>query len=220
MRSYYSTVHLWAARYFAERVAQLESNPVKRGYSIEHRAYVIGSVVEAWSFLEAAVNELFKDCVDGHGSYISVLPAQSVANLADAWNGWHSGGRTIVGTLEKYQAALRACSKSELDKGRVPYQDADLLTRLRNALVHFTPESRTADDPHHLGDALRSKFVPNALMQGMGNPYFPDHCLGAGCASWAVLVAQTFGDQFFSAIGIKPNHQLSGFIEGYQSESA
>ena len=36
------------------------------GGVIGHRAFVIGAVVEAAAFLEAAISELFKDCVDSH----------------------------------------------------------------------------------------------------------------------------------------------------------
>ena len=53
--------------------------------------------------------------------------------------------------LEKYQMAIFLAGKEPLPEGREPYQPADLLIALRNALVHFRPEwSRLFDLPSGL----------------------------------------------------------------------
>ena len=54
---------------------------------------------------------------------------------------------------------------------------------------------------------LRKQFPDNVLMNGSGNPYYPDKCLGAGCATWAVASATAFADLVFESLNIRPNYQ-------------
>jgi hypothetical protein len=213
LRSYFSTYHLWGSRHFAERAQSIEdAHSGGSKFNVEHRALVIGAVVEVGAFLECAINEIFKDCVDFHDGYIKTLPRTSVHALRDKWTEWHANGRTTLPTLDKYEAAIACCGVASFDRGATPYQEAALLLRLRNALIHYTPESLAEDDPHRLGDALKSRFNENALMASSGNPYVPDKCLGAGCARWAFTSARAFADAFFARIGMTPNYQSSGFL--------
>jgi hypothetical protein len=64
-----------------------------------------------------------------------------------------------------------------------------------------------ADEPHKMEERLRGKFVDNRLMEGSGNPWWPDHCLGHGCAEWAARSALVLADQICGDLGIKPNYQ-------------
>jgi hypothetical protein len=48
---------------------------------------------------------------------------------------------------------------------------------------------------------LRAKFAHNALA-GEGEPEFPDRLLGAGCAAWAVRVAERFSNEFCQRMAI------------------
>jgi hypothetical protein len=56
-------------------------------------------------------------------------------------------------------------------------------------------------------ERIRGKFVDNRLMEGSGNPWWPDHCLGHGCAEWAARSALVLADQICGDLGIKPNYQ-------------
>lgn len=181
LRSYFSTYHLWASRNCSARAQAIETLHVGRSkFDVEHRAFAIGAVVEAAAFLECAINEIFKDCVDFHQGYIKTLPRANVDALRNKWDEWHTNGRATMPTLDKYSSALSCCGAPPFGRGAKPYQEAALLVRLRNALIHYTPESLSEDDPHQLGDALKSRFKENKLMAGSGNSYFPDKCLGAG----------------------------------------
>ena len=179
-------------------------------FDIEHRALVLAAVVEAGAFLEAVANELFVDCADDHASYTRPLPAQAVAALRDRWRQWHTNGRSTVPTLEKFEAALECCAATPFDKSCAPHQDATSVIHLRNAVVHFTPEWVAADQRHKF-ECLKSRFAPNALMQGSGDAYFPNKCLGAGCAAWAATTVHTFADDFYARLSITPNYQSSLF---------
>jgi hypothetical protein len=74
MRAYYSAYHLWAARHFAALARGIEAAGAARSrFDVRHRAYVTNSILSAVAFLEAAINELYKDVADGHESYVAGL---------------------------------------------------------------------------------------------------------------------------------------------------
>ena len=90
-----------------------------------------------------------------------------------------------------------------------PDEDVTYLVKLRNWLVHYTPRTVSAEDPHTL-DHIRGRFADNALMAGGGNAWFPDHALGAGCAGWAVPSVRAFVDEFLAVIGCRANCRITG----------
>jgi hypothetical protein len=78
MRVYFSTYHLWAAEHFAKSAATLEAAPGRiPRFDIEHRAYVTNAILSSVAFLEAAINELYRDVVDEHDSYVSPITSES-----------------------------------------------------------------------------------------------------------------------------------------------
>ncbi len=208
MRVYYSSYHLWAARHFTRLAHEIEDAHTGRSiFNITHRSYVTATVLCAVGFLEAAINELFNDAKDMRTSYIEPLGADRTAKLADRWK--KSARRSM---LKKYAIALKCIGEPAFSESDQFYRDVSLLVRLRNALTHFCPETQYQDTLNELAADLKKRgFPPNRLMQGAGNSYFPDHCLGAGCAGWAVAAAQTFADTFFSRIGVPANYQRTDF---------
>jgi len=212
MRAYYSSYHLWAARHFTRLAREIEDRhegqPV---FDIAHRGYVTGSILSAVAFLEAAVNEVFQDAADGHSSYIAPLGDELIAMLASLLSGDKVRSVSFWPTLEKYQVILLFSRKPVFDKGLAPYQDALLVTMLRNALTHFSPQTLTTHTRDEMAQSLQGKFDPNHLMVGSGNPFFPDHCLGSGCAEWAVGAVHKYSDEFFERIGLQPNYQRVDF---------
>jgi hypothetical protein len=80
-------------------------------------------------------------------------------------------------------------------------------------VTHARPKTRSSGDKDKLEEALSNRFPPNRHMARMANPYFPDQCLGAGCASWAASTAETFADAFFERLAIQPNYQRRADFE-------
>jgi len=160
------------------------------------------------AFLDAAVNELFQDAADAHDSYISSLAHPAREALAAFWE---IAEERRLATLDKCQMALVLAGHARMNKGEQPFQDAALVVRIRNELVHYRPQSLKADEPEDLAKKLRSKFALNRLMDGTGNPFLPDKCLGSGCALWAVRATVAFADGFFRILGIQPNYQQVTF---------
>ncbi len=161
--------------------------------------------MHAVASLEALVNEILTDAAEGKATAVQGL---SPAQLGDIRKLVALPQTDRLSILEKYDAIHISLTESPLDKGKEPYQSLRLLIKLRNALVHFFPESvpsdstREADEIHELEKSLRGRFPDNPRVSP-GNPWYPDKCLGAGCAQWAVDTSRTFADAFCSSLGIQ-----------------
>lgn len=205
MRAYLSSHHLFAASHFAQLAStrEAEENMV-HSFDVRHRAYVMGAVLESVAFLESLINELLQDAADDHPGYLGSLDQGIRKGLGAFWEETDDGN---VKCLVKYQATLALSHKELFDRGAAPYQEAALLTKLRNLLVHFRPETVGTANVQKLQTQIQSKFQPNLLLQGAGNPFFPDKCLGAGCANWAVRTVRQFADSFCERMGLTVNYQ-------------
>ncbi len=212
-RVYYSSYHLWAAKHLCELAKAAEEAVGDRPrFDIEHRAYVTNSIFSAVAFLEAAINELYQDAADDHESYIYALDPDSKRLMSDFWQFTEGQNRTFLGMIQKYQLALTFLRKPLFEKGQSPYQDASLVVKVRNELVHYRPELLGGEAEHKLARQLRDKFRINKLMAESGNPWFPDKCLGYGCAQWAVESITTFADEFFARISVTPHYQRADLL--------
>ena len=218
LRSYLSTHHRWAGRYFAERAQDLErriladpssGNPLAQ-FDLKHRSVVIASVFASVAFVEAAVNEILQDAIDEHMSYLHPIPAESRSLLTDFWRSTQEKNFSIV---DKLQLMLTLCRKPQLSAGAAPLQDAKKAIELRNALMHFKPETLGGGQQHKFAKSLRSRFTENPLMASSGNPYFPDKCLGSPCCFWVADTCDALAVEFFSRLGIQANYRAASFCE-------
>jgi hypothetical protein len=192
----FSRQHLKAAELFAGLAARIEArdelSEVERS---EHRAYVTGAIVFAAAFLEASINELFLESIDKSPNSLGSLTDQQAALLAELWE--HVEQQPVLG---KYQVTLAACGKAAFEKGKDPYQGADGLLKIRNALIHYKPEWDNELEEHRkLKSRLDGRFTLNRHGAGL---WFPHQCLGAGCAAWAADQAGKFMTEFCQRLGI------------------
>jgi hypothetical protein len=180
-----------------------------RDSDIEHHALVLTAILTAANFLEAMINELYQDAHDGHGitgdGYIAPLSEETRLTLAQLWVGTAEGSK--LNPLEKYQLLLVSAGHEALGRGTRPYQDAVLVVRLRNTIAHYQPRDVGAAETSPLEDRLRGRFAENRLMAGSGNPWWPSHALGHGCAMWACQSALAFADAVVDAVGVTPNYR-------------
>lgn len=214
-RTYFSINHIYSAALFTRLSYNIEKNyggQFSSKLNSEHRSYVTGAIFSAVAFLEATINEFYMDISDESltkdGSKIKQqLEQKDIKMISNLWK------RKIfdrqVPILDKYQIALILLGKPTFDQGSNPFQDSHYLTRLRNALIHYVPEWITnfSDinevDPHKFEGMLKGKFNLNPLT-GAGNPFYPDKCLGHGCAEWAVKSSIKFVDEFFEKLSATP----------------
>lgn len=228
-RVYLSTGHLKNAAHFARLTGEIEQHTkFTWGTFKPHEAYAMGAVLSSVAFLEAAVNELYADAADdshpseivrsiGEG-YAMEMPKDVRGLLAGLWGTerFRMGART----LEKYEIALRIAGAAGFDRGTQPYQDVALLIKLRNALIHFEPQSHHEgeDEPTRFEEKLSGKFSLNPLAAPPINPlgkdplqpFLPHKCLGYGCAMWALQSSVAFTEEFFSRMGLEAFH--SGWL--------
>jgi len=154
---------------------------------------------------------LYQDVADAHESYVASLEGDSKRIMSEFWHFTEKRNRSAFSLLDKYQIALAFLRKQQFEPGQHLYQDAALLVRLRNELVHYKPKSLGGDAEHTLARQLAGKFNDNALMSGSGNPWFPDKCLGHGCAEWSIRSAAAFANEFFGQIRVQANYQRVQF---------
>jgi hypothetical protein len=167
-RDYYSTHLLFAAHFSAwqakDREAHLADDEPR--FDPRHRAFVITALVSASVFLEAAINEVLQDAADDHITpKIANVSAETRGLWSAYWLGLDSGRRGEV--LEKYQAALELAGCEKFDEGAEPFQSARLLSRTRNLILHFKPETRWSDAaPNNLVGGLASRVPRNPQIAG------------------------------------------------------
>lgn len=214
LRPYFSIQHLFSAVHLANLSKEVEREYVGRctdDMFLVHRTYVSNGIFSAVAFLEATINEVFSDADTNIRGVVRDLNPDAVQMLASLWR---QGIPRTAGypVIKKYQIALLLSGKQELNSGLTPYQDVDLLIKLRNSLIHYEPdwESTGADGTFlqgkNISKKISGKFALNPLTGGK-NPLFPDKCLGAGCAKWAVKVSIQFADEFFWNMGLIPTYE-------------
>jgi hypothetical protein len=126
--------------------------------------------------------------------------------MNEFWRDTKNGER-YMSVLGKYQMALLFANNRKLDSGANPYQDAQALIDIRNALVHFRPAWSTHGEEEKLEKKASVRFAPNALMAGTGNPWFPEKCLGAGCAEWACTTTRRLADEWTNRLSLPRSYE-------------
>jgi hypothetical protein len=194
----FSVQHLEAARYFSRRAVEVESRSnVGEIDKSEHRAYVTGALVFSTAFLESSINEFYLDAVLRDVSYLSGLEC----HLNYLTERWPHIERSSV--LDKYDDALRICAAEKFEKAARTHQDAAALIKLRNALMHYKPESEDNLDVHDdLRVRLKDRFKPNPLV-AHDSLWFPHLCLGSECGQWGVRTAEEFMTEFCRKLKVR-----------------
>lgn len=209
-----SHYHLYSAFFFtqhAESIEETASQMANSSVVYRYRAFIMGAVFSSVAFLEAKLTELRSDAEDGGGvSATGLTPAQrkAIAAALDALP-------PSVRTLDRYQAVLDATGKIPFKADQPPYRSALLVIKLRNYLVHFPGEWLALPDeesaPLRQSDLplierqLKGQF-PSTKFAWSAQPFFPDHCLSAGCARWATESSLSFAQEFSTRAGIVMKH--------------
>lgn len=198
VRSSLTAQYLMAAAMQARAAAEVESRPVTsvtEDDRVAHRGFVVGAIMQATAALEC---EIWEVMVYGPGHHlgsngIDCEARDFLAPAAEVIDG--------EGVLERYGLVLHLLKKDGLDPGALPWQDASLVVRLRNELVHYKSRWSKELERSKLLRALQDKGHPKPpFIQGSAN-FFPYECLSAGCASWGVQSCVAFLDAFYANLG-------------------
>jgi hypothetical protein len=191
--------HLLAAGYFvalAKRVESRGSGAVGEEGMTRHRACVTGAIVSSVAFLESSINELYLE-FERAGDDGSSTPTRAHTQLGILWPSGEGAPLTL-----RYQVALQSVDAERFNERRSTFKNVERLLELRDALVHHQPQRHDERQRHqNLQRRLRTCFAPNTLL-GPRARWFPDLCLGAGCANWALRSALAFSDEFSGRMGI------------------
>lgn len=198
--------HIISAHNFAVSAAAIEDQDLGEVPSEEkwrYRAYVTAAVLSAAGFLEASINELYLELQKVTHSEDSHL-RHELALLVSAWP-------QIVASpvLQKYQIALSVTDADPYNEEVSPFADAESLVRLHAALLSYSPDwDDNRGRRQILEERLKEAFSPSPLVSA-SRPWFPDRCLSAGCASWAVKTVQLFANDFYERMAL-PGRPLVG----------
>ena len=191
--------HLHAAGYFvalARRIEARGSAGVSPEGMTRHRACVTGAIASSIAFLEASINELYLE-FQSTGDNGSSLHIRAHRQLQRLWPSAENVPLTV-----RYQVTLQAVDAERFNERRSTYKNIERLLELRDALVHHQPERHDERQRYqHLQRRLRTCFTPNTLLPPRAR-WFPDLCLGAGCANWALRSAEAFSNEFCGRMGI------------------
>ncbi len=197
--------HLFAADDFAKRAHALEHRQPGHLTDDEicrHGAQVAGAVFAAAAFLEASIADLYLELKKLSESHANIR--RELAMLPRVWP--EIAGAPV---LHKYQLALSVADADQYNENRSPFVDADTLIHLRDALLHYSPNW---DDARGRGQSLEERLgekFPENPFAASGAPWFPDRCMSAGCATWALRAAQFFSDDFCHRMAIPARAQVS-----------
>ena len=201
--------HIISANHFAKSAEVIEAHggDVPQSEKWQYRAFVSGAVLSSVAYLSASINELYLDVrkVSQEGQ---PQVRRELDLLLDAWP-----RISKVQVLQRYQLALAVADADQYNPARMPYCDAENLVRLRDALLSYDPDWDDERGKHHsLEERLREKFPPSPLVSSR-RPWFPDQCLGSGCALWAVETVQVFTNDFYRRMSL-PGRPLVGGEDG------
>jgi hypothetical protein len=187
-----STQYLAAAQQFAQSARVFEDRH-GAGYTheerVRYRADVTGAIIAAAAYLEAWIDELYVD-LWRMTQNDQRHPRRELTSLHRVWS-----NATDAEVLQRYQQALAVADGDRYQANREPYASADAVIRLREYLVEYTPKSVLKDEEGEMEKRLQALFSASSIAEADA-PWFPDRCMGAGCAEWAVKVVQDFTDDF------------------------
>jgi hypothetical protein len=199
-----------------------DADSVPAGARLRHEAFILNSVLSVVSFLESTINELYADVADEAYFFADEGQEALFRKIAEGWRNEKNFDRAPL--LSRYQKILTIAGKPPFDEADQAFANVRDLIEIRNYLMHYKREWVVvgSSDKRKTGEettgakferSLRKKFATNPLAH-KNLPFFPDQCLGHGCAEWAVVNSLIFTDEFFRRL------DLPAPYEGVRGEMA
>lgn len=231
-----SSYHLQAAITASREAQRLEDEyasysgepPTESGANvvIKHRSQVISSIISCTCFLESQINECYDSILIQNQenpsptsysleeSSIEEQDIKYITNMNDVIEGKIQRNTPF---MKKYQLILSMSNSDTYDSGQNPWQDVNIIRKMRNYFVHYKPEeyshSLTEEEEitHKIGSAVQGKFEENPLVDD-NIPFFPFRALSHDCTKWAITSAIEFSDEFYSRIDMQPRYRKNDAI--------
>ncbi|WP_321506095.1 hypothetical protein [uncultured Methanoregula sp.] len=177
---------------------------------LRHEAFSLNSILSSVAFLESTINELYADAADDAYFFADAENEALLRAISDGWRNEKNFDRAPL--LNKYQNILEIVQMPPFEDGDQAFANVRQLIEIRNHLMHYkrewvvihenkSPGSREGTTSEKFAKILRRKFAVNPFAAG-NLPFFPDQCLGHGCAEWAIVNSVIFTDAFFRRLGL------------------
>jgi hypothetical protein len=184
----------------AREAFAIEAKPTE-GISEEdrtrHRGYVVGAIMQSVAALEAEIWEVMR-YGPGHHLGSNGIDAVAreflnpVADLVDRQD-----------AVSRYATVLHLLHKDAIDAGAAVSENASLVVKLRNEIVHYKSKWGTELERAKLFGTIQAKSHRRPPFQpATGMNFFPHHCLSAECAAWAVESCAGYITLFYNNLGI------------------
>ena len=202
-RANFTPYHLLAAKNAAHTASEIENtyksiDPPQKELDL-YLSQVSTAIICSVAALESNVNEYLID----HEKYINKVPAISDPSLLKKYtfnkNELSSQLLQSTNIIFKYDLIWFITKNDLLPENKVK-RSIRYLTRLRNALTHFTPEWGDSLLKHvKLDKNVQNRFTSSPFYPP-GSLFFPYRCLSASCAIWSCKVSNEFIELFKSII--------------------
>ena len=213
-RDCFSVRYILSAALLCRLGYQLEKPPREPGPSQEvllrHEAFILNSVLSTVAFLESTVNELYADAADD-----AYFPADEktevlLRTIGEKWRNGKNFDRAPM--ISRYQKILAIAGQPPFSEDEPAFSNVRNLIGIRNHLMHYKREwvaVRKTGAPGQGEETMSEKFAKDLGTKFAANPFaagnlpfFPDQCLGHGCAEWAIVNSIIFTDEFFRRLGL------------------
>lgn len=202
-----------------ERIEAAQSEKPPEPVRMEYAAKSAGCIISSAAFLEAVANTIIFDIEQGTPAKkrYEFDVARVRANIRSEYASiYDTKDRSFVyeQVPKKYDKILEYTGSSTLSKGQNPYQNASVVTKLRNQAIHAKPEyvaiqAEIGDTPTYgeyqsLRGALKGKARKNPHSNAPLFEFFSH-----GYAEWAARSVLQFIDEFYSRLGVAPIYEPS-----------
>jgi len=214
---------------YAESI-EAKPRPISRRSVFIHKSAVITAITSSVCFLESTINEFYYLVSDKERKAVE-LDEDARNKLSSIWS--VDRFRNNARTLEKYQTVLQLLNIPIISEGDKVFQNAKIVIDLRNAFIHYNPETRIIklfeekDSLINLEKSLKGKFKLNPFMEKYpvihtkypkkraDYPIFPEQCFSKDCAKWAANSVFNFSNEFFRRLKFRPYYEsFVGILPG------
>jgi hypothetical protein len=187
---------------FTRRAHEIENyhvDTVDEEMRAEHLSYVSSAVMQSVAALEAEISEVILHGPGHHlgSNGLDVAARDFLRPLVDLVD--------KQPTIKRYEIVLHLLKKPAIDRGGQIYENADLLIRLRNELIHYKSQWGPEMDQLKLFNRLQRLGLekPSFVSPEPQTNFFPHRCMSASLASWSVMAAVAYINDFYKNLGIK-----------------
>ena len=186
--------HMRSAIEFAKLASSIEGENSGKGYGPffeELRMYVSSAIILSVCALEANINEQLAGSGTILRGYANDLRAQFF-NLIEH-----------LSMQEKYQLGLIVNRKPPWEFNKEPFQSLKCLIALRNAFVHYKPES---DNDLRYSKKLEARLAPKIKQRPFvrkTDNFLTKRAMSYSCAKWAVNTSLNFSSEYCRILDIK-----------------